>query len=141
MPYRRDNRRFVKQNKPVEKKVDYKAGGLNMEEKGSMSNNEAKRNSRDLKICSKTLTICSAPPNMVAIYGDDTGEYLEKVYGLALVTDGEYEHVRAIIEGEGVLDVSNIKNVVGFDIMMPGESEEDTIERWAKAHDYKRVRK
>jgi hypothetical protein len=110
-----------------------------MEGKGLLPENEAKRNTRDLKVCTKTLTICSSQPGMVAIYGDETGEYVEKVYGLALVTDGEYEHVRAITEGEGLLDVSNIKNVMGFEIMAPGETEDQVIERWAKAHNYQRI--
>ena len=37
---------------------------------------------------------------MVAICSDKTGEYVEKVFGLALVTDGEYEHIRATTECE-----------------------------------------
>ena len=78
---------------------------------------------------------------MVAIYCDETGEYVEKVFGLALVTDGEYEHVRAITEGDGLLDVSNIRNVIGFDIMAPGETEDQVINRWARAHNYKRFGK
>jgi len=73
---------------------------------------------------------------MVAIYCDETGEYVEKVFGLALVTDGEYEHVRAITEGDGLLDVSNIRNIIGFDIMAPGETEDQVINRWARAHNY-----
>jgi hypothetical protein len=100
--------------------------------------NEAKRNSRNIEKVFKTLSICSAPEGMVIIYGDEDGEYLDRVFGLALVTDGEFEHLKPIVDGGGILDAGEFINVLGFDILKPDQKEEQLLEKWAEKNDRKK---
>lgn len=106
----------------------------------ALPENERKRHTRSLEKTTKTMNICSAPKGMVIIYGDEEGEYLEKVIGLALVTDGEFEQIRPITDGGGFLDVGEFENAIGFDIMKPDESEKQLLERWAEKN-YHRTKK
>lgn len=101
----------------------------------SLPENEVKRNTRNIGKILKTLNICAAPEGMVVVYGDEDGEYLEKVFGLALVTDGEFEHVRPIVDGGGILDAGEFDNVIGYDILKFGETEEQLLEKWADKND------
>jgi hypothetical protein len=104
----------------------------------SLPENEMKRNTRNIEKICKTLGISPAPEGMVVVYGDEEGEYLLRVFGLALVTDGEFEHIRPIVDGGGILDAGEIENVLGYDILKFGETEEQLLEKWAEKNDHRK---
>jgi len=106
----------------------------------ALPDNEQKRHNRSLDKTTKTLQICTAPEGMVIVYGDEEGEYFEKVFGLALVTDGEFEHVRPIVDGGGFLDAGEFVNAIGFDIMKPGQTEAQLLASWADKNDRRKAK-
>ncbi len=85
--------------------------------------NEEKRHVRQLDTIRKILSICPAPDGMAAIICDTkdvNGKgWIERVFALALTTDGMFEYVEPIVCCDGCLEIEDPDRIVGFDILSP----------------------